>query len=101
MARKMLSGSRAVAEMTALCRPQVIPAYPIPPQTIIVEELSQMVADGALKAEFVNVESEHSAASLVLGASATGVRVSSATTSQGMLLMNEVIYNIAGMRLPV
>lgn len=101
MAKKMLQGSQAVAEAVALCRPQVISAYPITPQTLIVEELSQMVADGTLKSEFVNVESEHSAASLVLGASATGVRVYSATTSQGLLLMNEVIYNIAGMRLPV
>ena len=100
MVKKMVQGSRAVAEMVALCRPQVISAYPITPQTLIVEELSQMVADGALKAEFVNVESEHSAASLVLGASATGVRVYSATTSQGLLLMTEVLYNIAGMRLP-
>src|SRR3990172_2932738 len=101
MVKKMVQGSQAVAEMVALCRPQVISAYPITPQTLIVEALSQMVADGDLKSEFVNVESEHSAASLVLGASATGVRVYSATTSQGMLLMNEVLYNVAGMRLPV
>src|SRR3990172_7686132 len=101
MAKRFLQGFRAVAEAAVLCRPQVISAYPITPQTGIVEELAQMVADGLLKAEFVNVESEHSAASVVLGASATGVRVYSATTSQGLLLMNEVLYNIAGMRLPV
>ncbi|MBI4297356.1 MAG: pyruvate ferredoxin oxidoreductase [Chloroflexi bacterium] len=101
MTQRFIQGFRAVAEATALSRPQVLSAYPITPQTGIVEELAQMVADGTLKAEFVNVESEHSAASVVLGASATGVRVYTATTSQGLLLMNEVLYNIAGMRLPV
>jgi pyruvate ferredoxin oxidoreductase alpha subunit len=90
-----------MAEMTALCRPQVVSAYPITPQTLIVEELSQIVADGDLQAEFINVEGEHSAASLVLGASATGVRVFSCSSSQGILLMSEVIFNISGMRLPV
>jgi pyruvate ferredoxin oxidoreductase alpha subunit len=98
---RMLQGARAMAEMTALCRPQVISAYPITPQTLIVEELSQIVADGDLKTEFINVEGEHSAASLVLGASATGVRVFSCSSSQGILLMSEVIFNIAGMRLPI
>jgi pyruvate ferredoxin oxidoreductase alpha subunit len=87
--------------MVTLCRPQVVSAYPITPQTIIVEELAQIVANGDLSAEFVNVEGEHSAASLVLGASATGVRVFTATSSQGLLLMGEVVFNIAGMRLPV
>ena len=99
--RKMIEGSRAVAEAVALCRPGVISAYPITPQTHIVEELSQIVADGDLDAEYVRVESEHSAASVCLGAVATGSRSYSATTSQGMLLMVEVLYNIAGMRLPL
>lgn len=101
MTKKMMQGCRAIAEMATLCRPQVVSAYPITPQTVIVEELAQIVADGRLKAEFVNVEGEHSAASLVLGASATGVRVFTATSSQGLLLMAEVVFNIAGMRLPV
>ncbi|MDO8473408.1 MAG: pyruvate ferredoxin oxidoreductase [Dehalococcoidia bacterium] len=100
MTKKFLEGSRAVAEVVAMCKPQVISAYPITPQTHIVAELAQMVSDGELKAEYVNVESEHSAASVILGASATGVRTYTSTTSQGMMLMNEVIYNIAGMRLP-
>lgn len=91
----------AIAEVVKLCRPQVISAYPITPQTHIVEHLSQMVADGEIKAEFLNVESEFSAASVVLGASATGARVYTATTSQGLALMAEVLFNIAGMRLPV
>jgi pyruvate ferredoxin oxidoreductase alpha subunit len=101
MPKKMVQGCRAIAEMATLCRPQVVSAYPITPQTVIVEELAQIVADGNLKAEFINVEGEHSAASLVLGASATGVRVFTATSSQGLLLMAEVVFNIAGMRLPV
>ncbi len=100
MTKHFLEGSQAVAEAVARCKPQVISAYPITPQTHIVAELAQLVSNGTLKAEYVNVESEHSAASVILGASATGVRVYTATTSQGMMLMNEVIYNIAGMRLP-
>ena len=99
--RKMIEGSRAVAEAVGLCRPDVISAYPITPQTHIVEELSQMVADGDIDAEYVRVESEHSAASVCLGAVAAGSRAYSATTSQGLLLMVEVLYNIAGMRLPL
>jgi pyruvate ferredoxin oxidoreductase alpha subunit len=99
--RKMIEGSRAVAEAVGLCRPGVISAYPITPQTHIVEELSQMVADGDINAEYVRVESEHSAASVCLGAVAAGSRAYSATTSQGLMLMAEVLYNIAGMRLPM
>ncbi len=97
----VLEGSRAIAEVVGLCRPQVISAYPITPQTHIVEALAQMVAEGSLKAEFVNVESEHSAASVVLGASATGARVYTASSSQGISLMSEVLFNISGTRLPV
>lgn len=99
--REFLEGSRAVAEAIKLCKPGVISAYPITPQTHIVEELAQMVADGELNAQFVNVESEHSAASVVLGAVATGARAFTATSSQGLLYMAEVIFNIAGMRLPL
>lgn len=99
--RKLIEGSMAVAELVKLCRPNVIAAYPITPQTHIVEDLSQFVADGDLKAEFLNVESEFGAASVVLGASAAGARAYSTTTAQGLLLMAEVLFNIAGMRLPV
>ena len=99
--KEFLEGSRAVAEAVRLCKPGVISAYPITPQTHIVEELAQMVADGQLNAQFVNVESEHSAASVVLGAVAAGVRAFTATSSQGLLYMAEVIFNIAGMRLPL
>ena len=90
-----------MAQVVKLCKPGVISAYPITPQTHIVEDLAQMVADGHLNAQFVNVESEHSAASVVLGAVATGVRAYTATSSQGLFYMAEVLYNIAGMRLPV
>ena len=99
--KEFLEGSRAVAEVVRLCKPGVISAYPITPQTHIVEELAQMVANGQLKSQFVNVESEHSAASVVLGAVATGVRAFTATSSQGLIYMAEVLFNIAGMRLPL
>jgi pyruvate ferredoxin oxidoreductase alpha subunit len=98
---KQIEGSYAVADVVAMCRPNVISAYPITPQTHIVEGLALIVDEGRLEAEFVNVESEFSAASVVLGASAAGARAYTATTSQGLLLMSEVIYCIAGMRLPV
>jgi len=99
--KEFLEGSRAVAEIVKLCKPGVISAYPITPQTHIVEELAQMVADGELSAQFVNVESEHSAASVVLGAVATGVRAFTATSSQGLFYMAEVLFNISGLRLPL
>jgi len=99
--RQIIEGSMAVAQAVKVCRPHVISAYPITPQTHIVENLSQFVADGELKSQFVNVESEFGAASVVLGASATGARTFSCTTAQGLLLMLEVLYNIAGLRLPI
>ena len=99
--KQFLEGSHAVAEAVKLCKPGVISAYPITPQTHIVEDLAQMVANGELNAQFVNVESEHSAASVVLGGVAAGVRSYTATSSQGLFYMMEVIFNIAGMRLPL
>jgi pyruvate ferredoxin oxidoreductase alpha subunit len=98
---KYLEGSHAVSQVVAMCRPQVISAYPITPQTHIVEDLARLVAEGRLDAEFINVESEFSAASVILGASAAGARAYTTTTSQGLLLMTEVLYCIAGMRLPI
>ncbi len=96
-----LEGSQAIARAVALCEPDVVAAYPITPQTHIVENLSLLVAEGDLHTEFVSVESEFSAASVVLGAAATGARAYTATASQGVLLMAEVLFNIAGMRLPL
>ncbi|HXH64752.1 MAG TPA: hypothetical protein VNH42_04485, partial [Mariprofundaceae bacterium] len=99
--QQALEGSQAIARTVALCRPQVVAAYPITPQTHIVENISKLVADGVLDCEMVSVESEFSAASVVLGAVAAGSRSYTATSSQGILLMAEVLYNIAGMRLPM
>ncbi|MFO8015427.1 MAG: pyruvate ferredoxin oxidoreductase [Phycisphaerae bacterium] len=99
--QEILEGAMAVAHAVSRCRPEVVAAYPITPQTHISEELSQIVADGDLDAEFVKVESEFGAASVCCGASATGARAYTATSSQGLLLMSEVLWNIAGMRLPV
>lgn len=96
-----LEGSQAIARAVALCRPGVVAAYPITPQTHIVENISKLVADGRLHTELVSVESEFSAASVALGASAAGSRAYTASSSQGILLMTEVLFNISGMRLPV
>jgi pyruvate ferredoxin oxidoreductase alpha subunit len=98
---KQIEGSRAVAEAVAMCRPEVICAYPITPQTHIVEALSAMVKKGDLAAEFLNVESEFAALSVAIGASATGGRAYTATASQGLLYMSEAVYNAAGLGLPI
>ena len=99
--RKITEGSHAVAEAVKLCEPGVVSAYPITPQTHIVERLADFYANGDATYEYVLGESEFAAASIVEGASASGVRAYSATSSQGLLLMTEVIFNIAGMRLPL
>jgi pyruvate ferredoxin oxidoreductase alpha subunit len=97
-----MEGSRAVAETVALCRPEVICAYPISPQTHIVEGLSQIVKAGELSpCEFLNVESEFAAMSACIGASAAGARTYTATASQGLLFMVEALYNASGLGLPV
>ncbi len=99
--RQAIEGSAAIARAVAMCRPQVVSAYPITPQTHIVEGLARMIADGELRAEMVSVESEFSAASVVLGAAAAGSRAYTATSAQGLLLMTEVLYNIGGLRIPL
>jgi len=101
MKPQILEGSRAIALTIKNIRPSVVSAYPITPQTHIVEDLARFKADGQADYEYVRAESEFAAASIILGASATGVRAYSATSSQGLLLMTEVIFNIAGMRLPI
>jgi pyruvate ferredoxin oxidoreductase alpha subunit len=98
---RQIEGSRAVAEAVAMCRPQVICAYPITPQTHIVEALSAMVKKEELAAEFLNVESEFAAMSVAIGASATGARTYTATASQGLLYMSEAVWNAAGLGLPI
>lgn len=98
---KFLSGDEAFAEGIRLACPDVISAYPITPQTIVVEKLSEMVEDGSLDAEFIHVESEHSALSCAMGASAAGVRAFTATSSQGLLYMAECLYYASGGRFPI
>lgn len=99
---EQIEGSKAVAKAVAACRPDVICAYPISPQTHIVEELSRLAKVGELgRAEYVNVESEFAAMSVAIGASATGARAYTATASQGLLYMVEAVYNASGMRLPI
>src|ERR1019366_8580933 len=91
-----------VAEAVALCRPEVICAYPISPQTHIVEGLGELVKGGALSpCEFINVESEFAAMSVAIGASAAGARAYTATASQGLLFMAEAVYNASGLGLPI
>ena len=99
--RKGIEASIAVAETVARCDVDVIAAYPITPQTHIVEHLSEIVADGDLDAEFVPVESEHSAMSCCVGSSAAGARTFTATSSQGLALMHEINYVAAALRLPI
>ncbi len=101
MAKKFLSGNEAFAYGVRLARPQVISAYPITPQTIVVEKLSEFVEDGSLKAEFIHVESEHSALSCAIGASSVGARAFTATSSQGLLYMAECLPYAAGGRFPI
>lgn len=98
---EVMSGYEGVAEAVKSCDPDVVSAYPITPQTDIVETLSEMVADGELTSEFIKVDSEFNAASTCVGASAAGARVFSATCSQGLKLMSEVLFSASGMRLPL
>ncbi len=99
--RKAIVGNHALSYGAMLSRVQVIAAYPITPQTQVVELLSEMCAEGILKAEFIKVESEHSAMAACMGASASGARAFTATSSQGLALMHEVLHWVAGARLPV
>jgi pyruvate ferredoxin oxidoreductase alpha subunit len=96
-----LEGSFAVAEAVKLARVETIAAYPITPQTHIVERLAEFVANGELDAEYIPVESEHSAMSACIGASAVGARTFTATAGQGLELMHEVLYVASSMRLPI
>ncbi len=100
--RKVVRGFYAIAYAVKLCRPNVICAYPITPQTEIVENLAEMYANGELEnCKYITAESEFEAASILVGASAAGARTFTATCSQGLILMSEVLLNAAGMRLPI
>ena len=99
---KQLEGSHAVAEAVALCRPDVICAYPISPQTHIVEHCGELVREGKMgNCEYLNVESEFAALSACIGSSAVGARTYTATASQGLLYMAEAVYNASGLGLPI
>src|SRR5512144_1529601 len=99
---KQIEGSRAIAEAVALCRPEVICAYPISPQTHIVEALGEMVKAREIeRCEYINVESEFAAMSVAIGASAAGARAYTATASQGLLFMAEAVFNASGLGLPI
>lgn len=99
--KKVITGNHAVSFGAKLARVEVIAAYPITPQTEVVEKLSEMVADGELRAKFIKVESEHSAMAACIGASATGARSFTATSSQGLALMHEMLHWATGARLPI
>jgi len=99
--KMVIRGNMATAVGAKLCRPNVVPAYPITPSTLFPEKMSEFIADGELDAEFVMVESEHSAMSAAIGASAAGARVTTATASQGLALMHEMLFIASGMRLPI
>jgi pyruvate ferredoxin oxidoreductase alpha subunit len=101
VSRQFLSGNDAFALGIRLAKPSVISAYPITPQTVVVERLAHYVENGSLDAEFIHVESEHSALSCAIGASAAGVRTFTATSSQGLLYMAECLPYAAGGRFPV
>lgn len=101
MAQKFLSGDEAFAYGIRLARPAVISAYPITPQTVVVEKLSEFVEDGSLKSDFIHVESEHSALSCAMGVSAAGSRAFTATSSQGLLYMAECLVYASGGRFPI
>ena len=99
---EQIEGSKAMARAIALCRPQVVCAYPITPQTHIVEGVGELIRLGQLDdCEFINVESEFAALSVAIGASAAGARAYTATASQGLLFMAEAVYNAAGLGLPI
>lgn len=99
---EQIEGSLGIAKAVALCRPGAVCAYPISPQTHIVENVGKLVKEGSLKdCEFINVESEFSALSVSIGASAGGVRTYTATASQGLLFMAEAVYNASGLGLPI
>ncbi|RKZ01641.1 MAG: pyruvate ferredoxin oxidoreductase [Candidatus Hydrothermota bacterium] len=99
--KKVTTGNHAVSYAVWSSRVQVISAYPITPQTQIVELLSEIVAEGQLDAIFINVESEHSAMAACIGAAATGARAFTATSAQGLALMHEMLHWAAGARLPI
>jgi pyruvate ferredoxin oxidoreductase alpha subunit len=99
--KKVITGDHAVAIGAKLCRAEVVPAYPITPQTLIIEHIADFINDGEMDARFLTMESEHSVMSAAAAASAAGARVFTATSSQGLAFMYEMLYATAPMRLPI
>lgn len=99
--KMFLNGDEAVAWAVRLCRPDVVSAYPITPQTIVVEKISEFVADGLMKCQYMHVESEHSAMACAMGASLAGARTFTATSSQGLAYMCEMLHYVSGSRFPI
>ena len=99
--KDFLNGDEAVAWGARLCRPQVIPVYPITPQTIVVERIAEFIANGHMGGEYIHVESEHSAMCAAMGASLVGARAFTATSSQGLAYMHEMLHYVSGSRFPV
>lgn len=99
--REFLNGDEAVAYGAKLCRPNVVSAYPITPQTIVVEKISEFVANNIMDCEYIHVESEHSAMAAAMGASLVGARAFTATSSQGLAYMHEMLHYVSGSRFPI
>jgi pyruvate ferredoxin oxidoreductase alpha subunit len=99
--RDFLNGDEAVAYGAKLCRPHVIPVYPITPQTIVVERIAEFIANGHMEGEYIHVESEHSAMCAAMGASLVGARAFTATSSQGLAYMHEMLHYVSGSRFPI
>ncbi len=99
--KKIATGNKAVAEAVKQALPTVVAAYPITPQTEIVEQIAEFVSSGELKSRYIAVESEHSAMAACIGASITGIRTFTATSSHGLLYMHEMTNWAAGARLPI
>ena len=100
MTKRVVTGNYAAAWAAMASKVQVVAAYPITPQTFIVEHISEFVNDGMMDAQFIEVESEHSAMSATVSASAAGARAFTATSSQGLALMHEILFTASGLRLP-
>lgn len=99
--KTVIEASKAVAIAAKLCKPAVIPMYPITPQTHIAERLAEMINDGELDSKMIPAESEHSSISAAIGVSATGLRTFTATSSQGLALMHEILFIASGLRMPI
>ena len=97
----MSTGNKAIAAAAKMAKPVVVAAYPITPQTEIIETIADYVASGEMDARYIPVESEHSAMAACIGASITGVRVFTATSSHGLLYMHEMLHWASGARLPI